>query len=338
MRISNEEKEWILSTPYRTEDRHLDASREIEKSRIHKQGEFYRGRAGKSDSPRKNTPSEMLGKSREQGQLIECGRFLELWVPAEKFHVGTPSMGSPASREKRKEEQEESRKSIAKRVNHRARKCIRRLVNANDFRAMHTLTLAPPSERNDLRYKTVPYEKQRNYEYVRSLFREFLRRCRRAGISLTYLAVFELHDSPKTRPEKRGTWHIHLATPINGTMMYAIENLWRHGLTDFQDFRFDKRGRKREEEITNPGAYIAEYIGKEGAQFGGPALTNKRRYTTSRDVKKPIQQALSSVDLEGDFDLIAYKGKKYRNVFYSSIEIPGTNKLSITATYQEIEI
>lgn len=338
MRVTPEEMEWIKSTPHKTTGRHVLESREILGNNIAKQWQHIREGRGKTDSRRSPSISEMIGNSREQGTLTECGRFIEIWVSAEKHHTGLASGGACAVRGRTKEEQQESQESIAARVNHRARKRIRRIVNANDFRAMHTLTLAPPSPENNAKYLTIPYEQQRDYDYVRRLLKAFFRRCRRADVPITYLAVFELHDSERTNPEKRGAWHIHLATNTDEQVKWAIEDLWWYGRTDYQDYRYDKGGGERDEAVSNPGAYIAEYIGKGGAQFGAKELINKRRYTTSRDIVKPIQQTLSSVNIGGNFDVIEYRGERYKNVFYDSKEVPGTNKLSITATYQKEEV
>jgi len=286
-----------------------------------------------SDYTRKNSAAEMLGRSRSSGSIVECGRFLEVSLYAEMGFLGN-GVGGGQKPEKEGKKQYD-REKIAKRVNHRARKQIRRIVNANDFRGMLTLTIAPPSPENNKKYLTVPVEKQRDYREVRRLFKNFIERCRKAGYHFEYLSVFELHNSEKTSIEKRNTWHIHVATKAEGWIESAARIMWWHGIVDFQDFRYDKRGNLRSEEIQNPGAYIAEYIGKDGAQFGREDLCNKRRYTTSRGVKRPKRQTLESESIAGDFDSLEYKGKKYRNVYYNSNEIPLTDKMSITAIYQE---
>lgn len=302
-------------------------ARRIEKTRNNNRSE--------SDSRKKNTISEMMGRSRSSGCIVECGRFLEMSLYPEVGFLGNGTGGGPKQEKEKKEKQDAE--ATAKRVNHRARKQIRRIVNANDFRGMLTLTIAPPSPENNKKYLTVPIEKQRNYSEVRRLFKNFVERCRKSGYHFEYLSVFELHNSEKTSAEKMNTWHIHVATKADGWIEYAARIMWWHGIVDFQDFRVDKKGNLRSEEIHNPGAYIAEYIGKDGAQFGQDELRNKRRYTTSRGVKRPKRQTLESVDITGNFDILEYKGQKYRNVYYNSNEVPMTDKLSITAVYQEIE-
>jgi hypothetical protein len=287
-----------------------------------------------SDSSRKNSVAEMLGRSRTSGSVVECGRFLEISLYPEVGFLGNGTgEGQKKEREGKKQEDKEN---IAKRVNHRARKQIRRIVNANDFRGMLTLTIAPPSPENNKKYLTVAVEIQRDYKEVRRLFKNFIERCRKAGYHFEYLSVFELHNSEKTSPEKRNTWHIHVATKAEGWIEYAARIMWWHGMIDYQDFRCDKNGNLRNEEIQNPGAYIAEYIGKDGAQFGQEELRNKRRYTTSRGIVRPKRQTLESESIAGDFDILEYKGRKYRNIYYNSSEVPLTDKISITAIYQEL--
>jgi hypothetical protein len=310
--------------------RDIQLSEEREKKRIGRESNLAINR---SDNRRRNSIADMLGRSRSSGSLVECGRFLEVCLYPEKGHIGE---GISGNKPERKDKEKEENGSVARRVNHRARKQIRRIVNANDFRGMLTLTIAPPSPENNRHYYTIPSEEQRKYEVVRRLFKNFVERCRKAGYHFEYLAVFELHNSEKTSPEKLNTWHIHLAVPAEGWIEKAAMLKWWHGIVDFQDFRFNKKGQRRLEEIHNPGAYISEYIGKEGAQFGVEALRNKRRYTTSRGVKRPMRQDLSSVELGGDFEILEYKGKKYKNVYYNSKEIPGTDKLSINAVYIEV--
>jgi hypothetical protein len=280
--------------------------------------------------------SDMMGRDRSNGLLIECGRFLELWVSPEPIHLGTGNTSKKVIRGKLAKEQGESAENIAARVNHRARKRIRRIVNVNDFRGMYTLTLAPPSTTNNKRYLAVPYEKQRDLDYVKRLFKAFIRRVRSCGGRITYLVVFEEHNSQKTSTLKRGCWHIHFASDTKRETQELVQDLWWHGITQFTDFDFTPDGQKRKNPIQNPGAYLAEYIGKDGAQFGRASLVNKRRYSTSRNVKRPVQQSLGSVGIRGTFELIQYRGKEYRNVFYSSKHIPGTLKYSVTATYMEV--
>jgi len=331
-----ETQEWWLGSADKIPDNLVERHIEIMSRREARRIETARGNR-KSDSRDKTSIAKRLGRGRVSGTVTECGRFLEIWLPPETFHVGNGADGAKMAKEKRKgkTEAEEAAhaENIAKRVNHRARKQIRRIVNANDFRVMYTLTIAPPSAENDKRYATVSYEQQKDYENVRRLFHNFLMRLRKAGIALSYLAVFELHDSDKTAPEKRGCWHVHIATNLSDAHLGTLQRIWQHGICDVQDYKYNKKGKLRSEEVTNPGAYMAEYIGKDGAQFGREELRLKRRYTTSRDVKRPIRRAIEDCGIGGEFDTIQYQGETYDCVYYNAVEVPLTDKLGITATY-----
>ena len=115
-----------------------------------------------------------------------------------------------------------------------------------------------------------------------------------------------------------------------------MRHAWRHGMTDYQDYRYDKQGRKRDEDIANPGAYIAEYIGKDGAQFGRAELQDKKRYTTSRGIKRPRKVVLDAGLVGGDIETMTYKGKQYRNTYYNLTAIPGTQLFGVSAHYKEV--
>jgi hypothetical protein len=279
---------------------------------------------------------DSLGKRVSAGNIIESGKFLEVWLSIEPFNIGGSEGGEKAARPGK---EPESVDAMKRRVNNRARKQIRRIVNANNFQAMHTLTIALPSDENNIKYQTVTNEMQKQYPYVRGLFKKFIQRLKReTGLNnIPYLVVFELHDSSKTCPEKRGTWHIHMCTGVGHELAESISSVWWHGITDYQDFRYTKTGERRDVDICNPGAYVAEYIGKEGAQFGSEELISKKRYTTARCNKKPIKRSLEGADVGGTFELMTYNGKLYRQTLYSCITIPGTKLSSHNAHYVEVQ-
>jgi len=328
--------EWIKNTLQQTPqsiiDRDLELGRKREVRRIEREGKRVDERR-----PYRNTIAQEIGRGLSNGIVYECGRFLEVWISPEKIFHGAGQENSKVCRPKKEGEQSESEENIARRVNHRARKRIRRLVNTNDFRDMLTLTLAPPSVENCMLYDTVEYKLQRNYDHVRGLFKAFVKRCRASGFPLSYVAVFEKHDSERTLEEKRFAWHIHLAVNMQELDLCAIEHEWGHGRVDHQDFRYDKQGVERAEDVMNPGAYMAEYIGKDGEQFSDPLMRGKRRYTTSRDVKRPVQRRIEDCDIDGFFEYILYEGEEYSQEFFTSHHIPGTCKYSVSATYMRRE-
>lgn len=281
--------------------------------------------------------AETIGRGRSIGNVIVCGKHVEVYVSPESQHVGAATSGAKMPNG----EHPESDKSIARRVNSRARKQIRRIVNTNELQGMITLTIAPPSPDNDRSYATVPIVKQRDYEYVRGLWHTYKSRLRKQseGVNVDYVVVFELHDSERTSPEKRGTWHIHIAVKADAVLAQAMRDCWLHGRTDYQDFRFDKAGNRRKADIQNPGAYIADYIGKDGAQFGAKELQDKKRYTTSRGLLKPLKKSIEEVDIVEDDknNILHIDGKAYKETYLSIYRIPGTDRMAVNAHYVEVE-
>lgn len=355
------EVEFLMSEHVHSIGRFLTAEKALEKKRREK--EQRRSAAWKklpkvayfgntfivegADTSRSMSKSVSIGVSECAGIITECGRFLEVWIPENPVRLGVCSEGQKVGGSTA-----ETREQIALRVNHRARKQIRRLVNANDLRGLLTLTLAPPSEANDKKYKTVDIDVQKDYDAVRRILHRYqcklrkrikantnkMRLLRRSidGCNPRYVAVFELHDSEKTSELKRGTWHIHIAVDCNDTLVSLMRRTWKHGMTDFQDYRYDKKGKKRDEEVSNPGAYISEYIGKDGAQFGKAELRDKKRYTASRGIKRPKKIMISGGEIEGGVEQITYKGCKYRNTYYRLTAVPGTALFGVTAHYEEV--
>lgn len=334
--IDKKSFEWLKTTPHGIGSNVVEAEMALcekrESRRIEREGKRLDERR-----PYKTTIAEMIGRSKHAGTLTECGRFLEVFLSVEPLFMGAGQANSKLSRPRSKEEEQESQESIAARVNHRARKRIRRLVNANDFRDMVSLTLAPPGDWNELHYKTTPYAQQRDYDVVRGIFHDYIKRLRRKGLRFPYLVVFEQHNSEKTKPEKRGCWHIHIALKEDEDIIQEIMAEWWHGTKDHQDFRYDKKGNERAEEVQNPGAYMAEYIGKNGEQFQDARMVGKRRYTTSRNIIKPVQRRIEDCDIDGAFDCITYNGNEYSQEFYTSKHIPGTQKYAVSVTYMRRE-
>jgi len=281
----------------------------------------------------KMSEAAKIGRGKELGVVIKAGRYVDVWIPIDPVDTGRET-----PRDKGGKRQEEDWQ-MARRVNSRARKQIRRWVNANNLQGMITLTLALPSETNDKLYKTVSAKHQRDYAYVRKLFKLFCDRLRRAGKTeyLRYVAVFEQHDSQKTSEAKRYTWHIHLATDVMTEHdVSEIGKAWKHGRIDYQDYRYDTNGKHRDIDIQNPGAYIAEYIGKDGAQFGQKQLRNKRRYTRSRNLSRPLKSYISEHDMQCDGVSMTMDGKEYKATWYGESKLPDGTIVAINAQYMEV--
>jgi len=230
-----------------------------------------------------------LGKHREHGVAYVCGDFVEVCTLVSTHITGTDTAANAEGiRPSSKEEKDRQKERNIKKSSWRARKQVRRLVNANRCRYMWTLTLAPPSPENKILYDCIPLALQRDYDAVRMLWKAFLRRFKRelGGRTFKWILVLELHDSKRTSDEKRGTWHLHFATP-DRLEWEDILHFWSHGHVRFDDFQKGKKGR-RKGEVQNPGAYMSKYIGKNFDESN----FHRKRYTRSRDTETPRKISL----------------------------------------------
>lgn len=236
-----------------------------------------------------------LGKYRVYGCAIKSGKFWEVVIKYSSDISGC-SCGVPVGSGK----EPESADSIKERAIRRAKRNVRRIVNANDCKVLWTLTMALPSPANNRQWVTVDGDKQRDYDYVRTLWKAFLKRFHRAGTRFPWICVYERHDSTRTSEEKRGTWHIHFTTPAI-IPVDDVRRTWRHGISNFRDFRQPLRTKKGWTAITNPGNYISKYAGKsfgEGGEY-------KKSYTCSRDVKRPKKYDIAEFwDMTGGRKLV----------------------------------
>jgi hypothetical protein len=227
-----------------------------------------------------------IGKSRESGHALICGDFIEVfeqkesWVSDIPFSWGT--LGERNSKQIKEGKEDACRRSAV-----RAQKQVRRICNANRMRFMWTLTFAPPSKENNGKWDCVPVCEQRSYARVRQIWKSFLKRLRRKYPKTRWLVVFELHDSQKTSEKKRSTWHLHMATP-DFLPWEEISALWKHGVVRFDDFAKGNKRSQRSDAVSNPGAYISKYIGKNF----DPDNFNKKRYSRSRNTISPKKVSL----------------------------------------------
>jgi len=169
----------------------------------------------------------------------------------------------------------------------RAKKAVRRLLNSNpDMIYMLTFTMAINEGTAE---KIMSAEDQRNRGEVIYQHKLFTRKAKRVlkkrGISpdeWRWLRILELHDSEKTSEAKRGTFHLHIASNIDGDELSASE-CWGFGRTDTTDFSKPLPGK----EVVNPGAYMSKYIVKDALRPERKA--GERVYTRSRNLDIPIK-------------------------------------------------
>lgn len=149
----------------------------------------------------------------------------------------------------------------------RARRDVRRLINANVFAwgerpKFLTLTFA----------ENVKDIKQANYEFKK--FRQRLEYDLK--IKLKYVVVIEF--------QKRGAIHYHvLFFNLPFVESNYLSDIWRNGFIKINAI----------EHVDNVGAYVTKYMTKD---FDDERLRGKKSYFTSRGLFKPIEKYLNDED------------------------------------------
>jgi hypothetical protein len=217
------------------------------------------------------------------------------------------------------------------RAAYRAQKTVRRLVNTNRLYYMATLTFALKNNVEGYHFSLVPRERQVSRDEVYQIWKFFLRRLKRKvrlWDKLKWLMVLERHDSYRTHPMKRDTYHFHVAMNRDlGTRF--LQRVWRHGIVNYQDFTKSPDGQEREQ-IENPGAYISKYISKEGANENREL--GQRRYSSSRNLEKPYKSNIVGIVKE-------WESVSGAPIFESEKTVESPDKLwSVTKKYRTYRV
>lgn len=186
------------------------------------------------------------------------------------------------------------------RSSQRAARQLRRLVNLNNLYIMITFTFAPKQDKSiGFPRKILPLDDQKCKKTIHFTWNKFLtalrRRFSKEGRIFRWVKVLEKHDSEETSEEKRGTYHIHLATDLF-TDYETLLNLWGYGIINIKDFRTGKTiGENKIKEslqTSDPGSYMSKYVSKD--MKSGHNL-NERRFSCSHhlDTPKPIKDRAS---------------------------------------------
>lgn len=184
------------------------------------------------------------------------------------------------------EADEENKKRHRKNTLARARRHVRRLINANvnawgEKPKFLTLTFA----------ENVQDIKQANYEFKK--FRQRLEYD--LEIKLKYVVVIEF--------QKRGAIHYHVVF-FNLPYVEAnyLASIWRNGFIKINAI----------DHVDNVGAYVTKYMTKDNDD---ERLKGKKSYFTSRGLKKPIEKYLNDEkEIAKIKDKLSHK-KVYENQF-----------------------
>jgi hypothetical protein len=264
----------------------------------------------------------IMAKRREYGEAYMCGAFWEIHKRFNQHITGqTPNTDTPAE-----DAGEKPVENTVSKCERRAKRQVRRICNASQCTYMWTLTFAPKSEENSQRYECIPIELQRDRGSVMKLWKAFLKRFYRRGIKFQWVLVLELHDSDKTSVEKRGTWHLHFATPtrLDAAFVWAS---WKHGTVDVRDFTKPVKTKKGQVVIDNPGGYISKYIGKSFSVDNA----HVKRYTCSRNITRPIKLSLEEF-------VAATKGRFFQELWRIDMKDAEGRRYGVSAIVKEVSV
>ena len=197
-------------------------------------------------------------------KIVISGNIIEVYEYENSILIGETNNKYGRSAEANEEDKARHRKNtLAK-----ARKTVRRLINANVNawgQKSKFLTLTFAEHVTDI--------KQANYEFKK--FRQRLEYD--IGIKLKYVAVIEF--------QKSGRIHYHV---IFFNLPYIDSNylsgIWANGFIKINAI----------EHVDNVGAYITKYMTKDSED---ERLRGQKSYFTSRGLKKPVERCLEEKEI-----------------------------------------
>lgn len=214
-------------------------------------------------------------------KAVWSGSIVELYEYENSIIKGETNNGLGRSIEANEENKARHRKNTLA----RARRTVRRLINANvdawgEIPKFLTLTFA----------KNITDLKQANYEFKK--FRQRLEY--ELKLKLKYVAVVEF--------QKRGAIHYHVVF-FNLPFVESnyLSDIWFNGFIKINAI----------EHVDNVGAYVTKYMTKDNDDN---RLIGKKSYFTSRGLKKPVEKYLDEKEIAKLKDKLSHK-KVYENTF-----------------------
>lgn len=214
-------------------------------------------------------------------KAVWSGSIVELYEYEQSVVIGETNNGSGRSVEANEENKARHRKNTLA----RARRSVRRLINANvdawgEIPKFLTLTFA----------EDVKDVKKANYEFKK--FRQRLEYDLK--LKLKYVAVVEF--------TKKGRVHYHV---VFFNLPYVEANelaaIWSNGFIKINAI----------DHVDNIGAYITKYMTKDN---NDDRLIGKKSYFTSRGLKEPIERYLNEKEIAEIKDKLSHK-KVYEDRF-----------------------
>lgn len=225
-----------------------------------------------------------------RGKVVKSGNIIEVYQYEKGIFTGERgNKGGRAGNGNTTEEEKEKNREV---VLMRARRDLRRIVNANigqwgDDVTSKFVTLTFKDNVKDL--DTANYE-----------FRQFIKRLNykvygKKCSELKYTAVPEFQE--------RGAVHYHV---IFYNLPYieskVIEEVWGNGFIKIN----------RIDDIDNVGAYICKYLSKINSDS---RLKGRKCYFNSRGLKKPIEYYLDDYEIENIKKTLPEEARTYKSEF-----------------------
>lgn len=203
---------------------------------------------------------------RSYATVFKSGDTYEVYEYQRPVMLGRSRGGRSADGEKSEREEENRTLSIK-----RAKRNIRRLVNANFDRGSKFVTL---TFSDTAALKSGPPIDIRNIEDTNKAFKQFIQRLRRYAEKLgygefKYLAVIEFQD--KTR---NGVVHYHVILDVPYIKHEILAEIWGMGFI----------GINLIDNCDNIGAYLVKYLMKD---LGEVRLRGKKAYLVSKGLTRP---------------------------------------------------
>lgn len=202
----------------------------------------------------------------------------------------------------RPKSEEEIRAENRKKAVSRAKRNISHLIKRNRLSMMWTFTFAlKPDEERELGrhkrrgiYRYLSGDEQRDRKAVLDAWNLALtsikRYCNKNNIPFHWVKVLEIHDSERTSEEKRGTYHIHIATDLRIDKR-LLQRLWGFGQVWFSDFlrRKNYSAYSEEEDVSgsshhDSSFYMSKYVAKD---FAEAKSSGERSFTRSQNIHLP---------------------------------------------------
>ena len=223
-----------------------------------------------------------------RGKVVKSGNIIEVYQYEKGiFTGGGGNMGGRAGNGNTTEEEKEKNREL---VLMRARRDLRRIVNANInqygvFSKFVTLTFAENVKDIDIANKEFrQFIKRLNY-------RVFGRKCS----ELKYSAVIEFQG--------RGAVHYHVIFyNLDYTESSILQEVWGNGFIKINKI----------DDIDNVGAYICKYLTKINSDS---RLKGRKCYFNSRGLKKPVQVYLDDDELEDIKKTLPEEARTYKSEF-----------------------